>query len=305
MNTSDKLLVINPLTDVEIIKALASEPRMQMLALIREKPLNINEISDALNLPQSTVATHIEKLEEAGLLRIESAKAKKGSQKICSPAYSNILIKFPEDSTASSDTLSVEMPIGLFTDYHVSSPCGVCGMDHIIGFLDMSETFLSPERMSANLIWFTSGFLEYKFPNNAFYETKPIKKIELSGEFSAQTTEPGNLPDVTLTVNNVEVGTWHCPPAADDRRGKLTPRWWNQPSAQYGLLKTWTITDEGTFIDGDRLSDVKLSDLNIREHHSVKTRISVKESSGQTSGMIIFGKGFGDYPQDLILRISF
>ena len=40
-----------------------------MLKLIDEKgPLNINEISKALKLPQSTVATNVQVLEEAGLV---------------------------------------------------------------------------------------------------------------------------------------------------------------------------------------------------------------------------------------------
>ncbi|HAH62165.1 MAG TPA: ArsR family transcriptional regulator, partial [Treponema sp.] len=42
MESPKKLLIINPLEDIEIIKAIASEPRMQMLALLRKQPLNIN-----------------------------------------------------------------------------------------------------------------------------------------------------------------------------------------------------------------------------------------------------------------------
>ncbi len=78
-NSSDveSTMVINPIEDMNKLKALASEPRIQMLNLLRDKTLNINEIADALNLPQSTVATHISILEEAVLIVTESVKATK------------------------------------------------------------------------------------------------------------------------------------------------------------------------------------------------------------------------------------
>ncbi len=63
MEDVESTLVINPLEDLNKIKALASEPRIQMLELLRKKTCNINEISESLKLPQSTVATHISILE--------------------------------------------------------------------------------------------------------------------------------------------------------------------------------------------------------------------------------------------------
>ena len=83
MGESETTMVINPLEDIKKIKALASEPRLEMLRLTREKTLNINEIAEELKLPQSTVATHISILEDAGLIFTESVKAKKGNQKLC------------------------------------------------------------------------------------------------------------------------------------------------------------------------------------------------------------------------------
>ena len=68
MEDIEATLIINPLEEINKLKALASEPRVQMLNLIRKKTLNINEISESLKLPQSTVATHISILEEAGLI---------------------------------------------------------------------------------------------------------------------------------------------------------------------------------------------------------------------------------------------
>ncbi|MCK9171087.1 MAG: ArsR family transcriptional regulator [Treponema sp.] len=303
MKEPENLLIIDPFTDIDIIKALASEPRMQMLFLIKEKALNINEIGAALKMPQSTVATHIEKLEEAGLLNIEALKAKKGSQKICSPAYNNYLIKFPELKQNKKSNISVEMPIGLFTDFHVNAPCGLCSTAHIIGFLDMSDTFFNPERMSAQILWFTSGYVEYKFPNNSFYESRKISKIEFCAEISAQTNIWNS--DITLTINNAEAGTWTSPPGSNDKPVNYLPQWWTQGGPQHGLLKSWTVTDDGSFIDDEKISDITISDLHLSEHHSIKIKLAVKDDAKNQGGIIIFGKSFGSYPQDLILKIYF
>ncbi len=306
MNQNENILIINPLKDVEKLKALASEPRLQILDLIRRQTLNVNEIGEALKLPQSTVATHIAILENAQLISTEAVKAKKGNQKRCSTAFEQIIIQFPKEEKVS-DILEVEMPIGIFTNYNVSSPCGLCSSDEIIGFLDIPDSFLNPARMKAGLLWCGTGTLEYKFPNNAFYDEREVKKLEFCVELSSEV--PGTnskwLSDITLWINNLEVGSWTSPGDFGDRRGKFTPSWWKLEGSQYGLLKTWEITDKGTFIDGEKISDITLQELNLKENHSIKTKRGVKEDAKNTGGMNIFGKGFGDYDQGIILRLYF
>lgn len=307
MQEIDSTLVINPIEDLNKIKALASEPRIQMLNLLRDKTLNINEISDALNLPQSTVATHISILEDAGLLITESVKAKKGNQKLCKPAFRELLIQFPEKQNTTDNFVEVEMPIGIFTDCKVTAPCGLCSAEHIIGLLDIPDSFLNPERMKAGLLWCGSGTFEYKFPNNTLYENKKLSKIEISLELSSET--PGtnsNWPsDITMWVNKTELGTWVSPGDFGDKRGKYTPQWWKLEGSQYGLLKHFSVTEDGSFVDGIQISDVKLSDLKISEHHSIRVKIGVKENAEHMGGMNIFGKGFGNYDQGIILRTYF
>jgi predicted transcriptional regulator len=306
MEKADRVLVVNPLTDIEKLKALASEPRVQILALVRTAPLNVNDIAQSLNLPQSTVATHIAILEAAGLIKAETTKAKKGNQKICSPAFEELIVQFPEEKQAEN-SLEVEMPIGLFTNYEVTAPCGLCAPDGIIGFLDIPDSFLNPARMKAGLLWCETGFVEYKFPNNALYEKRAVRKLELSVELSSETpgTDRNWLSDITLWINNVEVGTWVSPGDFGDRRGKFTPEWWKLEGSQYGLLKNWSVTDEGTFVDGVRLSSVNLADIALSDHHSIKVRLGVKENAEHPGGMNVFGRGFGNYDQGLILRWYF
>ena len=61
-------LNVNPETQFEIVRGLASPVRVRILRLLRRRgPLNVNQISEALGMPQSTIATNIQILEESDL----------------------------------------------------------------------------------------------------------------------------------------------------------------------------------------------------------------------------------------------
>jgi predicted transcriptional regulator len=305
--SSQNILIINPVEDIQILKGLASEMRVHILELLYKNSMNVNELTHALGMPQSTVATNVQILENAGLIRTETVKAKKGSQKICHSVYQEMLIQFPQSKKPEDDLIEVEMPIGLYTSFEVSPPCGLCSTETIIGFLDVPDDFLNPGRMKAGLLWFEKGFVEYKFPNNSLYKEKPIKKIELSVELSSETpgTDKNWLSDITCWINDVEIGYWTSPGDFGDKRGKLTPLWWKLEGSQYGLLKHWIVTDDGSFVDGVRISDVRLPDLDVHAHHSIRVRVGVKENAEHLGGINIFGRGFGNYDQDLVLRLYF
>jgi predicted transcriptional regulator len=72
---------------------------------------------------------------------------------------------------------------------------------------------------------------------------------------------------------------------------------------QHGLLKVWRVDGSGSSIDGVELSNVKVSELNIRPWQATKVRIGVKPDAVHQGGFTIFGKGFGNYELDLVLRI--
>jgi len=308
VNSSPKILIIDPREDQEIILGLASEVRLSILGLLHERSVNINEIAEALTLPQSTVATNVATLERAGLVQSDIVKAKKGNQKICRAVYEELVIRFAgEEKRLSDDLIEVEMPIGLFTSYEVSAPCGLCSPDGIIGYLDVPDSFLNPDRMKAGLLWFERGWVEYKFPNNSLYKGKQLRKLEISVELSSETpgTNKNWLSDITLWLNAVEVGRWTSPGDFGDKRGKLTPEWWKLEGSQYGLLKNWSVSEEGSFVDGVRISGVSLADLSLPDHHSIKVRIGVKDEAVHMGGINVFGRGFGNYDQAIVLRLYF
>lgn len=45
---------------------------------------------------------------------------------------------------------------------------------------------MDPERMKTNLLWFTSGYVEYQFPNNAKLRGDKIESVEVLMEVSSE-----------------------------------------------------------------------------------------------------------------------
>lgn len=300
-------LVIDPEEGAEVLRGLASPIRVRILKLLHtEGAMNGNDIARRLDLPQSTVSSNIQVLESAGLIRTETQKARKGNQKICHSTFAEVVVMFKDDISVPSNAIDVSMPIGLYTSCQVSSPCGLCSTEGIVGMLDVPDTFLNPDRMNAGLIWFTRGFVEYQFPNNAKLSNATIESIEFSMELSSEV--PGTSPDwpsdITLSVNGTEIGTWVSPGDFGDKRGVYTPAWWKLKGSQYGKLKSWRVTSKGTFVDGLKVSPVSLTDLDLETHRSIRLKIAVKPDSKHPGGINIFGRGFGNYDQDIILRIE-
>ena len=63
------------------------------------------------------------------------------------------------------------------------------------------------------------------------------------------------------------------------------------------------VATEQPFAAGIRISDVRLADLDLEAHRSVRLRIGVKKNARHPGGVNIFGRGFGNYDQDIVLRL--
>lgn len=85
----------------------------------------------------------------------------------------------------------------------------------------------------------------------------------------------------------------------------FTPDWWFANWNQYGLLKTLTINYKGTFVDGLKISDVKIGDFRLDSRSMLRFRMEVKEDSEYVGGMTLFGNGFGNYSQGIRVRLRY
>jgi predicted transcriptional regulator len=299
--TDDNLLQIEA-----VCQALASDKRLAILRYLSNHTCSVMEIARALDLPQSTANQHISILEKAGLIKTDLQPATRGLQKMCARLYDQVFIRLPVDLELDESHVEVCMPVGAYVEADVSPTCGLAGEVGIIGHLDDPMAFFEPEHIYAQLLWFRHGFVEYRFANRQPPDAVP-QTLEISFECCSEAPlHHLSWPsDITVWVNGVEIGTWTSPADFGGERGALTPSWWDNNNTQYGLLKIWKVTDSGSFVDGLRVSPVSLKDLKLRAGQFITIRIGVKDGAHNAGGINLFGRKFGNYSQDIVLRQRF
>lgn len=290
-----------------VLKALASEPRLRILKLVSNELLNVTEIAEALGVPISTATRDIGILEEVGLLRSELKPASRGLQKLCMRVHDTILMEFPaQDGAPGEEEIEISMPVGAYAECYAVPTCGLASESGIIGLFDDPASFYEPDRLQAQLIWFHQGFVRYQFPNRLPAQVKPASiRVSLEICSEAPLYHDDWPSDITVWINDVEVGTWTSPADFGGQRGKLTPDWWQTRNTQYGLLKVWQVNEEASFVDGLKVSSVCLDDLRLTEGATISVRIGIKEDAENVGGINIFGRHFGNYAQDIILSLRY
>jgi predicted transcriptional regulator len=291
---------------IGVFKALASDTRLQILKYLGGGPQNVSTIAEELGLPLSTANLHISALEDAGLLFTDWRPGTRGTQKVCARAYSTITIPFRSTDSHIYRSMDVSMPVGAYTDCQIAPTCGLHSETNIIGYLDRPSAFYEPDRVHAQRLWFHHGYVEYRFPNRLPPQTTP-ESLHLSFEACSEAvTHHYDWPsDITVWINDVEIGLWTSPADFGGERGVLTPDWTSADSSQYGLLKVWRVDNMGTFIDGTKVSSVTLSELNVTDNAFISVRIGVKPDARHVGGINIFGKKYGNHPQDIVLLIHY
>lgn len=285
-------------------KALSSELRIQLLKLLEGNSYNVNEIAELLQIPASSAAMHVKVLEEAGLIETELKAAVRGSMKMCRKSVQSIFIDLQKEEEEKVER--IHMPIGNFVDYHVEPTCGIISQEGYIDIEDEPAIFYNPRRIEAKLIWLGNGYLEYRFPN-ATLKKNVLKGLKVSAELCSEDHEYNlNWPsDITLWINELEVGTWFCPSDFGGRRGKLNPPWWPDQNTQYGMLKTWSIDEKGGYLDGEQTTARTLEEFKLEENDYISVKIGIKEDAKHKGGINLFGDGFGDYPQNIVMKLIY
>ena len=292
---------------LELFKALGSDVRVQILnILLNNSNMTMNQLASELNLSNGAITGHIKKLEECGLVSTSNESAVHGNSKVCSVIQDKILIDL-EQPIDYTNVFSTDIKVGQFTNYDVVPTCGLANTTSVIGELDDVRYFAHPDRFNADIIWFTKGFVEYTVPKLIPVDNK-INQLSVSMELSSEA--PGvdnNWPsDISIFINGIKIGVWTSPgDFGGDIHGLLTPEWWPCNWNQYGLVKLFVINKHGSFIDGLRISDVTLDQLNLDMGNSITLRIAVEDSSKHVGGVTLFGKGFGNYAQDIRVNLNY
>src|SRR5829696_2536457 len=220
-----------------VTKALGSETRLEILRFLSAHTCTLLEIAEALPLPTSNATLHINVLEKAGLIETNLRPATRGLQKVCARVFDRVIIQLPADYEPEETVVEVPMPIGAYVNVNVTPTCGLAGELGIIGHLDDPSAFYEPDRIHAQLLWFRRGYVEYRFPNR-LPASAILDDIEISFEVCSEAPlHHADWPsDITLWIENCEIGSWTSPADFGGERGALTPSWWDTQNSQYGSL---------------------------------------------------------------------
>lgn len=290
-----------------IAHALSSKLRLKIIYLIGKKSMNVNELAQALDEPLSTISLNLAVLEKAGLVYMEAQSGVRGTMKLCSRKSDRVSINLVTRNDRPRYSGEMTMPIGCYSAAGDIRPtCGLASREHTIGVEDNPLVFFLPERFGAQLIWFRQGYLEYIFPTLPLRGVA-LESLEVSFEACSEAMNYRNEweSDISLWINRCLIGTWHSPGDFGGRRGVLNPDWWSDNASQFGHLKTWRVDETGSFLDDDRVSNATLQDLNLSEGEFFTLRVGVAPDAQHVGGMNLFGAGFGDYSQDIVVRYAY
>lgn len=293
---------------LEIFKALGSELRINIIKLLQENhEMNMNELATSLGITNGALTSHIKKLEESGIIQVMTERGSHGNQKVCKVAVDKIVVDVEsEENEEDQNIYNTEVKVGHYSDYEVYPTCGLATSQAIVGEVDDPRYFSHPDRINAGILWFTKGYIEYIIPNLLPSATK-IDQITVSLEISSEAPGINNdwPSDISILLNDVKIGTWTSPGDYGDVQGIFTPDWWFPNWNQYGLLKMIVINKKGTFVDGLKISDVIINEFNLDYKSTVRFKFEIEEDAKNVGGITIFGSEFGNYNQDIKVRIAY
>lgn len=302
------MLYLHSLTEAQdIFKALSTPARLHIMDLVyANNNLSLNDLAEALGLTNSAISLHVSKLEEAGLITIKTTSGKRGIRKVVQPIHEKLIVDMAAP-TPQPPCYMDEISVGHYTQIDAHPTCGLAGRQIIIGELDNPKMFSYPERFNAYILWFGWGSITYNLPNR-LHAGQRLTELQISFEISSECPEINeDYPsDIYFQINGIPLGKWISPGDYGTRRGLLSPIWWPNLLNQYGLLKTLIINRVGTFIDGTlMISQTTVDDLKIDYNSSINLTLSVPKDTANCGGLTLFGQYFGDYSQDICLKVYY
>ena len=301
------IAAVTPLGTVAGSGEVSSLLLYAVIGLLASRSMNVNELAEALSMPVSTAALNVRQLEEAGLISTEIQPGIRGAMKLCSRRIDSVSLHLVPDMQDGVSALTLKLPLGSYACAREIRPeCGLVSEHAWIGESNAPRTFYHPDRFAAQLMWFESGEVEYRFSLGEI-APKQVEWLEISMEISSNAPmyREDFKSDIYVGLGTRELGVWTSPGDYGARRGRFNPSWWSDTSSQYGLLKTWRIDSLGCTLDGEPLSSVTVADLQLDALEYIPLRIGIHADAAHVGGINLFGEKFGDFAQGLVVRVGY
>jgi predicted transcriptional regulator len=92
---TDKSTVVDSDPQIEnVVKALSSSTRRNILMYLRQQPADVSRIAAELEMTEANISAQVKKLEEADLIKCEYASGQHGVRKISKIKYNQLLVRF-------------------------------------------------------------------------------------------------------------------------------------------------------------------------------------------------------------------
>ena len=289
-------------------EAISSETRLKILKTLQVEPFvkSVPQLVKELNIPTTTLMHHLEKLQKGNLIKIRYKGSSNGTTRIVSRSFGKANIKLNYgfyQSEKERNFNEQSLGVGCYADYTG---------DKLLFATDTElysniDTPFTEKRYTAQLIYTTYRIITYYF-SNSFTKSVIVKELSISLEISSESPYYDNdyLSDITFWINDKEVATYLSLGDYGDRRGVLTPSWWSSRNSQYGKMVEILVNEEGVFLNKKLVNQkINLKDLNLADGNKIKFAFGNKATDKNIGGFNVFGKNFGDFPQDIVLKIFY
>ena len=311
-NNTPRLYIEND-DDIEqmevLCNALGDKKRLIILKELQTPPFKIaiTDLARKLNVPITTLVHHVEVLEKAGLITINYKNDDKKNTRILGRKIRDIhlnLYRPVEPVEAKHLCETQEMRVGNYINFEGGKLLFATNSQV---YVQREDYYYHPQRFNAEIIYTTFGVIEYYFDNFVTKKgtvEKLVLYIEICSEFPFY--DMNHKSDITFWINNKEVTTYTCKGDYGDRRGKQNPDWWLDVNTQYGEMVTLSVDDKGVFINGTLMNDkITIKDLVLEKGNKISLKLGNKKTAKNPGGFNIFGKGFGDHAQDIVLQLYY
>lgn len=275
-----------------VLDALGSEIRRTILIEIAVgERINLDTLARRVHLTNGAITKHIKLLKQAGIIEVDTVSGKRGTQKQCSLKAEKLSIALAVSK--NRDKTAFSLPLGQFCECDIQPYCGMASHDGLIGLKDEPEYFTYPQRAKACALWFKSGHLSYTLPDVS--RLGRPKEITLSFEIASKAAGYGSKSaSATFYLDGLPLFSSMIDGEFSDRRGVLTPPWYDSRHGQYGKYLTIKIDSEGVYLDGEKKSEEPLSRFKLKTF-----------TVAGSGGLMLFGSRFGDYDADIEYRVLF